>query len=95
MVAQNIIRALSELSVSCETISRAGKCKMCPLNELCFEDYNFVDTIDKMDDTLISRFVCMAEMITERQEEEEKSEEQRRWEAEADAWLDRKKEIDD
>ena len=49
-----------------------------------------MDTVLKMDDTLISRFICMGEMITERQEEAEKSESQKRWEAEADRWNDRR-----
>lgn len=93
MVAHNIKQALLELSMACEVISRADRCKMCPLKDLCFEEYNIVDTVLKMDDTLISRFICMGEMITERQEEAEKSEYQRRWEHEADAWLDRGKEI--
>lgn len=93
MVAHNIRQALLELSVACEVISRADKCKMCPLKDLCFEDYSIVDAVEKMDDTLISRFICMGEIITERQEEAEKSESQKRWEYEADAWLDRGKEI--
>ena len=90
MVAHNIRQALLELSAACEVISRADKCKICPLKDLCFEEYNIVDTVLKMDDTLISRFICMGEMITERQEEAEKSESQKRWEAEADRWNDRR-----
>lgn len=93
MVAHNIRQALLELSVACEVISGADKCKMCPLKDLCFEEYNIVDTVLKMDDTRISRFICMGEMITERQEEAEKSEYQRRWEHDADEWLDRGKEL--
>jgi len=90
MVAHNIRQALLELSVACEVIGRADKCKMCPLKDVCFEDFSIVDAVSKMDDTLISRFICMGEMITERQEEAEKSESQKRWEAEADKWNDRR-----
>lgn len=90
MVAHQIKQALAELSIACEVISEADKCKMCPLKDLCMTEYSIVDTVNKMDDTLISRFVCMAEMITERQEEAEKSEYDRRWEAEADRWNDRR-----
>ncbi len=93
MVATQIIKALQELAIACETICGADKCKMCPLKDMCFEDYNIVDTVNKMDDVLITRMCCMAEMITERQEEAEKSESQKRWEAEADAWLDKGKEL--
>ena len=93
MVAGQIVKALGELSVACEVISGADKCKICPLKDLCFEDYSIVDTVNKMDETLISRFVCMAEIITERQEETEKSEYQRHWEHDADEWLDRQKEL--
>lgn len=93
MVAHNIRQALLELSVACEVISRADKCKMCPLKDVCFEDFSIVDAVSKMDDTLISRFICMGEMITECQEEAEKSESQKRWEHEADEWLDKRKEI--
>lgn len=93
MVAHEIRQALAELSIACEVISGAEKCKVCPLKDLCVTEYSIVDTINKMDDALISRMVNMAEIITERQEEAEKTEGQRRWEHDADAWLDRQKEI--
>lgn len=90
MVAHEIRQALAELSVACEVICGAEKCKICPLKSVCFADYSIVDTVNKMDDVLIARMLCMAEIITERQEEAEKTEEQRRWEAEADEWNDRR-----
>lgn len=93
MVAHEIRQALAELSIACEVISGAEKCKVCPLKDLCVTEYSIVDTVNKMDDTLISRMVNMAEIITERQEEAEKSEYDRRWEHDADEWLDRGKEI--
>lgn len=95
MVAHEIRQALAELSVACETICGADKCRMCPLKDLCVTEYSIVDTVNKMDDVLISRMMCMADIITERQEEAEKTEEQRRWEHDADEWLLRKAEIDE
>lgn len=86
MVAHNIKQALLELSMACEVISGADRCKMCPLKDLCFEDYNIVDTVNKMDETLISRFVCMGEILTEAEERRGASEAERRWYAEADKW---------
>lgn len=93
MVAHEIRQALVELSLACEVICGAEKCKICPLKDLCVTEYSIVDTVNKMDDTLISRMVCMAEIITERQEEAEKSEYDRKWEHDANEWLDRRKEI--
>lgn len=91
MVAHEIKKALQEMAISCEVIHRARKCKMCPMKDDCFEEVNLVDM--KLDEVAISRMVCMAEMLTEVQEEAEKTESQRRWEHEADAWLDKGKEI--
>lgn len=93
MVAHEIRQALAELSIACEVISGAEKCKVCPLKDLCVTEYSIVDTVNKMDDALISRMVNMAEIITERQEEAEKSEYDRKWEHDANEWLDRGKEI--
>lgn len=94
-IASDIKKALAELSTACETICRADKCHKCPLEDICFEDYSIVDTINKLDDALIAKMLEMAEDITERQEEAEKTEEQRRWEAEADYWNDRRCDPDD
>lgn len=93
MVASTIKKALTELSVACEVICGADKCKVCPFKDICFDDYSIVDTVNKMDDTLITKMLCMAEMIEERKAEAEKTEVQKRWEHEADAWLDRQKEL--
>ena len=93
MVASEIKKALDELAIACEVISASSKCKMCPLKDCCFDDYSIVDVAYKTDEVAISRMTCMAEIITERQEETEKSEYQRRWEHEADEWLDKGKEI--
>ena len=90
MVAEQIIKALEELAVACETICGAEKCKMCPLKDLCFDDYSIVDIVNKVDEVAIARMTCMADIITERQEEAEKSEYDRKWEAEADYWNDRR-----
>lgn len=91
MVAHEIKKARQEMAVACEIIHRARKCKMCPMKDDCFEEVNLVDM--KLDEVAISRMVCMAEMLTEVQEEAEKSEYQRKWECVADRWLDRKKEL--
>lgn len=91
MVAHEIKKALQEMAIACEVIQSASKCRMCPMKDDCFEDVNLVDM--KLDEVAISRMLCMAEMITECQEEAEKTEEQRRWEHDANAWLDRQKEI--
>lgn len=90
MVAHEIRQALAELSVACETICGADKCEICPLKDLCVTEYSIVDTVNKMDDVLIARMTCVAEIIADQQEEAEKSEGQRRWEAEADYWNDRR-----
>ncbi len=95
MSIEQIVKALKELSVACETISRADRCKICPLEDLCFEEYSIVDTVNKMDDTLISRFICMGETIEDAIAEAEKSEYDRRWEAEADYWNDRRNDLDE
>lgn len=91
MVAHEIRNALQEMAIACEVIQGAGKCRMCPMKDDCFEDVNLVDM--RLDEVAISRMLCMAEMITEQQEEAEKTEEQRRWEHDANAWLDRQKEL--
>lgn len=88
MVAHDIRKALQEMAIACEVIQSAGKCKVCPMKNDCFEDVNLVDM--KLDEAAISRMLCMAEMITERQEEAEKTEYDRRWEAEADRWNDKR-----
>lgn len=95
MVAHDIRKALQEMAIACEVISGAEKCKVCPLKDLCVTEYSIVDTVNKMDDTLISRMVNMAEIITERQEEAEKSEYDRKWEHDANEWLLRKAELDE
>lgn len=90
MVAIQIKKALEELAVACETICGAGRCKMCPLKDICFDDYSIVDIAAKSDSVAISRMTCLADIITDETEEAEKTELERKWEAEADKWNDRR-----
>lgn len=86
MDAQTIVKAIDELVLSCEVIRKSENCKMCPLSEICLGEHSIVDIADEMTTVLISWMACMAETITERQEEAEKSDYDRKWEAEADYW---------
>lgn len=95
MVARTIKDALVELSLACEVICRAERCEMCPLKDICFEEYSIVDTVEKMTDASISRMLCMAEQITDGIKESEKTDADRRWEAEADYWNDRRCDLDE
>lgn len=88
MVALEIKKALQELSIACEVICEAEKCRMCPLKDCCLVDYSILDI--SVDEVAISRMLCMAEIITEREEEKQKTEAERAWEAEADYWNDRR-----
>lgn len=95
MVATEIKRTLDELSIACEIISNANRCKLCPLYAFCGGDYIMVETANKLDVVAIARLTCIAEVITERQEESEKTEKQKQWEAEADYWNVRRCDRDD
>lgn len=90
MLTEKIMDGLVEVSLACETISRAEKCKACPCKEYCLYDVDFTDFVAQLTMNDLRRFITMGEIITEQQEEASKSEEQRRWEAEADRWNDRR-----
>lgn len=84
MEIQKIMDGLVEVSLACETISRNEKCKACPCRGYCLEDVEFVDFVAKLNIIDLQKFIIMGEMLTEAEEEASKSEEQRRWEYEAE-----------
>lgn len=93
MIVTEFKKMLDEVTIGCEVIRGADRCAMCPLKDTCLDDTSLTDVAYEADAKAIERFLCMADRVTEDEEEAEKSEYQRRWEHEADAWLDRGKEI--
>ena len=85
-----IKRMLDEMTMACETIRSAERCAMCPLKGSCLDDMPFTVVAYEAEAKAIERFLCMADRVTEAQEEAEKSEYDRKWEAEADYWNDRR-----
>ena len=100
-VAKRIHNSINDLIVACETIRQydADKeydaCRVCPLKDHCLEECTLKSIAYKVDVNSIDLMLNMAETITERLEERAKTEEQRRWEAEADYWNDRRCDPDD
>lgn len=90
MIATEIIDALDELAFTCGVITRAEKCEKCPLKADCLMDYSILDTVRKIPGDSLQTMLDLAELLTDREIEAEKTEEQRRWEAEADYWNDRR-----
>ena len=79
----------------CETVRDACKCDGCPIRETCLEESTFERVATKVKVDSIRKLIAMADEITEEEEERAKTEEQRRWEAEADYWNDRRCDPDD
>ena len=100
-VAKRIHNSINDLIVACETIRQydADKeydaCRVCPLKDHCLEECTLESIAYKVDVNSIDLMLNMAETITERLEERAKTEEQRRWEHEADEWLLRKAELNE
>ena len=90
MLAEKVMDGLVETSLACETICRHEKCKVCPCKNYCINDVEFIDFVRKLNVHDLQRLIFMAETLTEAEEEANKTEEQRRWEAEADRWNDRR-----
>ena len=100
-VAKRIHNSINDLIVACETIrnydsdKEYNACRICPLKDHCLEEVTLECVAYKVDVNSINLMLSMAEAITERLEEKAKTEEQRRWEAEADYWNDRRCDPDD
>ena len=100
-VAKRIHNSINDLIVACETIRNYDSdkeydaCKVCPLKDHCLEEVTLEAIAYHVDVNSINLMLNMAETITERLEERAKTEEQRRWEAEADYWNDRRCDPDD
>lgn len=90
MVANEIYDRLGELMACCETVRDACKCDICPIRETCLEESTFERVSYKVKVANIKKLIEMADEITEEEEERAKTEEQRRWEADADYWNDRR-----
>lgn len=95
MVAKEIYDRISELIVCCEVVRDASKCDRCPLKDDCLEDCTFEHVAYKVKTEAIKKLIEMADGIEEEAEERAKTEEQRRWEAEADYWNLRRCDPDD
>ena len=95
MVAKEIYGRISELIVCCEVVRDASKCDKCPLKDDCLEDCTFEHIAYKVKTDTIEKLIEMADDIEEEEEERAKTESQRRWEAEADYWNDRRCDPDD
>lgn len=95
-VAKRIHNSINDLIVACETIRNydADKeydaCRVCPLKDHCLEEVTLEAIAYHVDVNSINLMLNMAETIAERLEERAKTEEQRKWEAEADYWNDRR-----
>lgn len=100
-VAKRIHNSINDLIVACETIRQYdaekeyNACRVCPLKDHCLEEVTLECIAYHVDVNSINMMLCMAEAITERLEERAKTEEQRKWEAEADYWNDRRCDPDD
>lgn len=89
-VANSIYDRLGELQACCDTVRDACKCEECPIRDYCLEESTFERVATKVKVVSIDKMVAMADEITEAEYEAQKTEEQRRWEAEADYWNDRR-----
>lgn len=95
MVAREIRDRLCEMMACCETVRDAYKCDECPIREHCLEDCTFERVVTKVKTEDIDKLIVMADEITDAEYEAQKTEEQKRWEHDADEWLLRKAEYDE
>ena len=93
IVANEIYDRLGELIVCCETVRDGCKCDECPIRETCLEESTFERVANRIKVANLKKLIDMADEITEEEEERNKTEYDRRWEHDADEWLDRGKEI--
>lgn len=82
--AKEIYKSLQEVALSCETIE-PHRCDECPLyEEGCLEEVTFLGVVHRLNEEKVRQMIELADEITEEQIEAEKTEEERRWEAEAE-----------
>ena len=93
----DIYRSITDLAVCCETIRFNGECERCPLydTETCLCDGTFTLTASKINAEIINKIICLADECTETEAERAKTAFDRKWEAEADYWNDRRCDPDD
>lgn len=89
-VANDIYDRIGEMMVCCETVMNAGFCTECPIRGTCLDESTFERVATKVKVAGIKELIRLADTITEKQEEESKTDEERRWEEEADYWNDRR-----
>ena len=90
IVANEIYDRLGELIVCCETVRDVCKCDECPIKETCLEESTFERVANRIKVANLKKLINMADEITEEEEERNKTEYDRTWEAEADYWNDRR-----
>lgn len=92
MVTNRIYDSIGELIMACETVRGADRCDKCPIgaSQHCLEECSFETVAYKVTVKQIEQLIYKADEITEAQEEAEKTEAERAWEAEADYWNDRR-----
>lgn len=95
MVAKRVYNSISELIIACEVIRDACKCGACPLREHCLEECTFEHIAYQAGVGDIRLCIDMADNINEESEESNKTEHDRKWEAEADYWNLRRCDPDD
>ena len=86
MTAPDIYDRLGELIACCDTVRDADKCNKCPLKEMCLEEESFERVANKVKIAQIRGLISLADAITEDEEENSKTEYDRKWEAEAEKW---------
>lgn len=89
-VGKRIYDNLNELIIGCEVIRDNSKCDKCPLKDDCLEECTFEHIAYKVTADAIEQLIFLADEITEEEEERNKTEYDRTWEAEADYWNDRR-----
>ena len=88
--ASEIYKCLCEVAIACDTIC-PDNCEECPLYDNgCVDDVTFKTAVNELTTEKVRQMITLADEITEAQEEASKTEEEKRWEAEADYWNDRR-----
>lgn len=101
VAAKKICDSINELIVACEVIrgfdadKDYNACRLCPLKDHCLGYCSFEHIAYEVKQDSIDKMLNMADAITERLEERAKTEKERKWEAEADYWNDRRCDPDD
>lgn len=88
---KQIYDSIQEVVIACETICHEYRCEECPLCDSgCIEDCSFRTTAVMLTADKVRKMIEFADKLTDEQEEASKSEEEKKWEAEADYWNDRR-----